>query len=278
MFFKKKSQKFTIREAFRLPLFVVLFAFNYAEAQNNLSGQSGLINVPSATMTEDGTFKIGYNYNPIDYSLRFNRKNPEQILYISLVLLPRLELNVNLLQALSTDTHPTKEALGDRQIDIKYLFVREKRYVPAVSIIMSSPFTIDAAMLTQVVVATKHWELTKKIDFEVNLGYGSPYFIYRNVNNLENVDIFSGFKLEKKSEYKFNNNYLTGIFGGAKFSYQKKIGFMAEWDTNKFNVGIFAKLFKRLNVQASLLNKSQVLWGVAYNCPLFVTPKRLKKS
>lgn len=246
------------------------------QAQNNLSGQSGLMNVPVATMSPEGQFKIGYNYNPINYSLRFNRKNSEQIIYLNLVLLPRLSLNVNLLQARTNAKYPTKEGLGDRQIDIKYLLVKETNPKPAVSIIMSSPFTIDAAMLTEVIVATKHIDLTKDYQLEATLGYGSPFFIWRDVANIENADIFTGFKWQKKSEYKFNNGYLVGLFGGAKLSYQKKIGLMAEWDSNRMNVGLYATIAKRFTLQAGLLKGDQVMFGTAYSCPLFNTPKALR--
>jgi hypothetical protein len=258
-----------------LPFLVCSLVVNL-QAQNNLSGQSGLMNVPIANMSPDGQFKIGYNYNPIRYSLRYNQKNSEQVMFFDLVLLPRLSINVNLLQVRTNAQYPRKEALGDRQIDVKYLLVKETPKMPAVAIIMSSPFTIDAAMLTEVIVATKHFELTKTYDLETTLGYGSPIFIWRDVSNLENYDIFSGFKVSNKSEYRYHNGYLTGLFAGVKLSYQKKIGLMAEWDSNRMNVGLYATIAKRFTLQAGLLKGDQVMFGAAYACPLFNTPKALR--
>ena len=167
----------------RLPFFVVLcLGLGSLHAQNNLSGQSGLMNVPIATMSADGTFKIGTNYNPIHYALRSKRTNPEQIFYAELTLLPRLSLNINFLYQLATPTSPGEKALGDRQIDVKYLIMKEGPKKPALAVIMSSPFTIDAAMLTEVLVATKHIELSKDYEVEATLGYGSP-ILYRPENN-----------------------------------------------------------------------------------------------
>lgn len=273
MMFLKRIVQYIIakkRGVRRLPFFVVLcLELGSLHAQNNLSGQSGLMNVPIANMSADGTFKIGYNYNPIHYGLRANQKNPEQILYMDLVLLPRLSLNVNFLQLISTPQYPRSEALGDRQIDVKYLIMKEGPNKPALAVIMSSPFTIDAAMLTEVLVATKHIELSKDYEVEATLGYGSPIFAWRDVDNLENSNIFDGFKVTNKKEYVHYNGYLTGVFAGAKVSYQKKAGIMAEWDSNRMNVGLYATLFKRLTLQAALLKGDQVLWGVAYQCPLF---------
>ena len=272
MFFKRIVKNTTSRKrgVRRLPFFVAFsLGIGTLQAQNNLSGQMGLMNVPIATMPADGTFKIGYNYNPVHYGLRANKKNPEQILYMDLVLLPRLSLNVNFLQLISTPQYPTREALGDRQIDVKYLIMKEGSKKPALAVIMSSPFTIDAAMLTEVLVATKHIELSKDYELETTLGYGSPIFVWRDVANLENSDIFDGFKVTNKREYKHYNGYLTGVFAGAKVSYQKKVGIMAEWDSNRMNVGFYATLFKRFTLQAALLKGDQVLWGAAYQCPLF---------
>ncbi len=263
------------REVLGLP-FLVCSLVASLQAQNNLSGQLGLMNVPIANMSADGQFKIGYNYNPINYSLRHNKKNAEQVIFFDLMLLPRLSINVNLLQTRTNARYPRKEALGDRQIDVKYLLVKESAKVPAIAIIMSSPFTIDAAMLTEVIVATKHIELSKAYELETTLGYGSPIFVWRDVANLENYDIFSGFKVSKKSEYRLYNGYLTGVFAGAKLSYQKKIGVMAEWDSNRMNVGMYATIAKRFTLQAGLLKGDQVMFGAAYACPLFSTPKALQ--
>lgn len=272
MFFKRIVKNTTSRKrgVRRLPFFVVFWlGLGSLQAQNNLSGQLGLMNVPSAAMSPDGTFKIGYNYNPVHYNLRHKFGEPEQVLYFNLTLFPRLELNVNFLQFGFNAVHPPKEGLGDRQLEVKYLIMKEGMYKPALAVIMTTPFTIDAAMLTHVMVASKHFKLNHEFDLETNVGYGSPYFIFRDVKNLENADIFSGFKWQKKSEYIYNNGYLVGVFAGAKISYHKKVGVMAEWDSNRMNVGVYASLFKRFTLQAALLKGDQVLWGAAYQCPLF---------
>ncbi len=229
----------------------------------------GLMNVPIANMSADGTFRIGTNYNPIHYALRSKQVNPERMYYADLTLLPRLSLNVVFLYQLPTPTSVGERALGDRQIDIKYLIMKEGSKKPALAVIMSSPFTIDAAMLTEVLVATKHIELTKDYEVEATLGYGSPIFVWRDVANLENSNIFDGFKVTNKKEYRYTNGYLTGFFAGMKLSYHKKVGVMAEWDSNRMNVGVYANLFKRFTVQAALLKGDQVLWGASYQCPLF---------
>ena len=259
-----------------LPFLVCSLVVNL-QAQNNLSGQSGLMNVPTAIMSPEGTFKFGYNHNPNHFDLRSKFGVSEQVLYFNLALFPRLELNVNFLQfAFDVSKKPAKEGLGDRQLEVKYLIMKEGKYKPAMAVIMTTPFTIDAAMLTHVLVATKNVALNNEYNLETTLGYGSPYFVFRDVKNIDNADIFTGFKWQKKSEYVYNNGYLVGVFAGVKLSYQKKIGLMAEWDSNRMNIGVYATIAKRLTLQAGLLRGDQVMFGGAYACPLFGTPKALK--
>lgn len=257
--------------------FLLLFVCFQARSQANLSGQTGLIYIPTANPSTDGLFRIGYNYNPEKYALKRNGKYNEQVFYINLALAKRLEINVNFLKLISKDSAPIKDGLGDRQIDIRYLVVKESKTFPAIAIILSSPFTIDAAMLTEVAVATKHFDLSTDWSLETSLGYGSPYFVYRDVKNLDNVDIFSGFKWQKKSEYAFNTPYLIGAFGGVNLKYKNIVGLMAEWDSQKANVGCYVKPWKRLTLQGALLNGNQVMFGGSYTVSLLKTPKRIEK-
>lgn len=243
----------------------------------NLSGKSGLLYIPDAVEIPDGTFRLGYNYNPVHYGLRAKNKNPERILFANLAVIPRLDISLSLLQIISTNKNRVKEALGDRQLDIRYLLIKEKQKWPSVAIALSTPFTIDAAMLTQVIVATKHLKINDRLSAEATIGYGSPYFLYRSEDNLTNSNIFSNMKWQKKSEYKFNNGYLTGPFGGVKLDFQKKFGIMAEWDSQKLNIGAYGVIGKRWTVQTGLLNFDQVMFGSSFAVDLFRPTTKVKK-
>ncbi|WP_228713817.1 YjbH domain-containing protein [Arundinibacter roseus] len=246
-------------------------------AQVNISGKSGLMYIPTATATEDGALRLGVAYNPIDYGLRRRGRNAERIVYANLTILKRLEINMNFLQLISTDQFPVREALGDRQLDVRYLLLTETKKRPSVAIVMSSPFTIDAAMLTHVIVATKSLKLQPDWDLKVTAGLGSPYFFYRNVGNLTSASIFEGFKWQKKSEYRYNNHYLVGPFGGVQLAFRDKVGVMAEFDSKFVNIGLYGTLFKRWNVQAGLINFDQVTLGTSWQFSLLNPSKRLKK-
>jgi len=248
-------------------------------AQMNLSGKSGLMYTPNATEYKDGSLSFGYNYNPIKYALRGKRENPERILYANLTLVPRLTITLNLTQAISKGKQ-VREGLGDRQIDISYLILKEKPKVPSLAIIMSSPFMIETVMLTNVLVATKHFDLKSNFSLEANLGYGSPYVISRKGGfdlNLNNSNIFSNLQLKKKSEFQYNNGYLVGPFAGVKLSYHNKAGLMTEWDSQHLNVGAYVTLWKKWTIQGGLINGDQFMFGSSFHLQLLKPKKSIDK-
>lgn len=269
-------------ESFKYYSFLIslFFACKVADAQVNLSGKSGLLYTPNAITYIDGSITLGYNYNPIDYSLRYTHTNPERVLFANLNLLPRLTISVSLLQPVQTEKSKLQQGIGDRQIDVSYLLVKEKAKFPALAIIMSSPFMIETAMLTNVLVATKHFKLNSKLNVETNVGYGSPYIISRDGDfqlNLSNSNVFSNLKFQKKSDFMYNNGYLVGVFAGLKLSYQNKVGIMTEWDSQHLNVGVYATLWKKWTIQGGILNGDQFIFGSSFQIQLLKPKKSIAK-
>jgi hypothetical protein len=260
-----------------LPFLLLLLSLQHSFAQVNLSGKPGLMFTPSAVETEDGLLRLGYNYNPIRYGLRGRNRNPERILYANLTVLPRLEVNINFLQMISTSTHKVKQGIGDRQLDLRYLILKEKKHRPSLAVVLTTPFTIDGAMLTHALVATKNVAVSKDLNLEVSAGYGSPYYLYRDESNLKNSSILSNFTWQKKSEDRYKNHYLQGPFGGAALRYRKWAGIMAEYDSKHINAGAFVTLFKRWTIQAGLLNGDQVMFGTSYTVSLLKSSKKIQK-
>ncbi len=220
---------------------------------------------------------MGALYNPKAYALGAVDRNAEIIMFANLTILPRLDININVLKAISTPQYPIIKDLGDRQLDIRYLLLKEKRHQPSVAIIMSSPFTVDALMLTHVIVATKTLKLNSGWQAKMTLGLGSPYFVYRNASVSNNSSVFTSFKWQKKSEYRHNNHYLVGLFGGIRLDFREKVGLMLEYDSQRPNVGVYARLFERWNIQAGLINFDKLTFGTAYSFALSKPNRRLKQ-
>lgn len=256
----------------------LFFISNFSYSQINLSGKQGLLYIPDARFLKDGSFTIGYNYNPIKYSLGSPDKNPEQVLFANIVLLPRLDVTVSLLQLIATEQNKVSQGIGDRILDFRYLLLKEKKLQPSVALVMSSPFTIHAFLLTHAVVATKHIQFSPSLNIGVTLGYGSPYFIYRNEDNTTNSNIFSSFKWQNKHEYHGGQVlYLVGPFGGLNLRFKNVVGIMAEWDSQRLNVGAYITLWKHWTIQGGLLNGNQVMFGNSFHIPLLKSKKRITR-
>jgi len=254
-----------------------MFTFGNSFAQVNISGKPGIINTPSAVATDDGLFRIGYNFNPAKYSLRPTIGMSESIFFANITFLKRFELNANILRLIETKDKKRKDGIGDRQLDVRYLILKEKKNRPSVAIILTNPFTIDGALLTHALVATKTLKIQTDLKLEMSLGYGSPYYLYRNVDNYKNSSILNGFKWQKKSTNNYKNHYLQGPFGGAILHYRKIGGLMVEYDEH-LNIGMYVTVLKSWTIQAALLNGNRISFGSSYAIPLLKSSRRLKQQ
>ncbi|WP_026632849.1 YjbH domain-containing protein [Dyadobacter alkalitolerans] len=262
----------------QFPILLFLLALFFGTdvtGQNNISGKPGLIYVPSAAETKDGAFQFGYNFNPMRYGIRYNRVNSEGIYFANLTILRRFEVNVNLLRVNNEAWHGHK-GIGDRQIDLKYLILKENRQRPSLAVIISAPFGIDNSLVTNAVVATKTFQMSRRIYADFTAGYGSPVYIQRHESEKSNYNIFKDLRIKKKKDRGYQ--YLSGPIGGMNLRLEKKAGFMAEWDSQHFNFGLYGTFFKRWTLQAGLLNFDQVSFGTCYALNLLSKPKSLRGS
>lgn len=256
-----------------VPVLLALCMSLHLHAQTNISGKPGLIYIPSAQMTQDGAFQFGYHFNPIRYGFRANRRNSEGIYFANLTLLPRLEINVNLLR-INNELKKGQKGIGDRQLDIKYLLLKETPKRPSVAIVLSAPFGIDNSLSTNAVVASKTLRLGARLHADLTAGFGSPVYIQRDESEKSNYDIFDNLEIIKKKNLAYR--YLSGPFGGFALRLENKFGLMAEWDSQHFNTGLYATLFGRWTVQAGILNFDQITFGTSYAVNMLTLPKRLR--
>jgi len=242
-------------------------------AQVTITGKPGLIYTPTAFFNKDPTATIGYSYNPSSSSFRLNKRFAERILFVNIDLLPRLELNFFLLKPVGPGVPYGENGIGDRQLDVKYGVLTEKKNRPAVAVIVTVPFGIDYSLPTYTVVASKKVNFTDHLLAELNVGYESPYSFKRKGTTSQNQDIFSNLKFAPKSERPYR--YLSGVYGGVNLRFRKRLGVMAEWDTRQVNVGVYGTFFKHWTVQAGLVNGEQITVGTSYAFTLIKLPKRL---
>lgn len=129
-----------------------------ALAEASTTGQTGLINMPSARIEEDGTLRLGESLN-----------DPYRAIWGSVTLLPWLELSGRYTRIDGVPGFPDNPDYGyykDKSFDAKLRLLRESRYLPDVTI-GAQDFTGTQIFKASYVALNKRvWDL----DFTV--GYG----------------------------------------------------------------------------------------------------------
>jgi hypothetical protein len=254
---------------------LILLLAQVSLAQSNISGKAGLIYTPSARFTPDASMEIGIHFFPGNYGFNSDNSNPGRVISMNLTVLPRFDININVLQLFSTSENPVKLGLGDRQLDFRYLLLKETKSRPALAVIASTPTSISPTLLTHALVTTKHFTVGKQMDLEVNAGYGSPYHVYRKGSTFENYGLFANMAFEKKDKYAYHKHYLEGPFGGMSLTFRKKFGIMLEYDSRNINAGIYVNALKNWVLQAGVLNAEQITFGTSYNFSLLKPSRRI---
>ena len=114
-----------VARALLLPLFC-LTAFTRAQAEPNLMGQTGFINMPDGRIAPDGTWRIGVS-----------NSSPYLSGWTSVSVLPRLEFSARYTRIANTPSFGPGSGYGaskDKSFDLKFNVLQESAYWPSISI------------------------------------------------------------------------------------------------------------------------------------------------
>lgn len=223
-------------------LFYLLFlSICFPAVSQPLAGTTGLLNIPSANMQEDGTFMAGANFLPIALTpptWDYNTGN----YYLNITFLPFMEISyrLTLLKPEGYDVITNQ----DRSLSVRFRVVKEKRYFPSLVIgnndIFSSAegFSTDRNFSNFYMVATKN-VVHGNNRFSTTLGYAPGIF---------------------------KNKELSGIFGGISFSpaFLPQIKLMAEYDTKVINAGASVLLLNHIYVFGMAHKMRHLVGGFAF--------------
>ena len=123
------------------------------------TGQTGLVNMPTARIAEDGTLRFG-----------FSRFEPYKAFWSSLSIFPRLELGARYTAVSHTRglANPNFGTFKDKAFDAKLLLLQEQRYLPAISV-GTRDFLGTRVFDADFVVMSKQFG---PVDFSLGLGRG----------------------------------------------------------------------------------------------------------
>lgn len=220
--------------------FLLLLSFPTWIIAQESSGTTGLLNIPSAEMQQDGTFRLGANYMPEHFTpaaFPYNTAN----YYLNLTFLPFLEITYKCILFKTPSTE--KYTQQDRSFAVRLRLLKEKKYLPALVVGGNDIFSEWSDVGNQYfanayVVASKSASWNKN---KIGLSLGS------------------GFK-------QFSRNGLDGFFAGLSFSpgFCRPIKLMADYDSRAFNLGASALLFKHLSLYTFVNDFENIVGGFAY--------------
>jgi len=228
----------------RIILAILFFLPVFIQAQS-ISGNPGLLNIPTAETIADGDIVFGVSYTNKKYVNDLNNKYDAAHYFVSVGFLPFLEVSMGITRYINL---PYGQALGDRVPGVRVRLLEEKNIMPALVIgahdfMETKDEGTNKLSNALYIVTSKHFEVNSNIA-GAHLGYGTNWI---------------------KS---FENHFL-GFFGGISFEHKKTIRAMIEYDAEKLNCGTEIILFKHFKLLAGLMNFNTFSGGISYKARLF---------
>lgn len=254
--------------------------------QHNVIGKPGYILAPSAAETT-GPLQLTTSWMPPAMSFGDNTNtlgsDKGTMLYHAGVSLTRFfQVNLNITYGISR----ARTGIGDRQIDARIQVLRERKYRPALVLILCPPGATTNYLAHNVAIATKRFSLFKQETvsenaipaagtLEVSVGYGSPYYL----RGLSLIDKKS-FTFYDKRE--LGNWYLVGGFAGISFRPASWLLVSAEVTNKTAAAGMGLNWKNRLSGKLNWFGRDvagiSAQWNISLENKPFELRKRAKKN
>ena len=206
-------------------------------------GNTGLLNIPTADMQETGTFMGGGNYLPNGMTpFNFNTGN----YFVNITFLSFLELSYRCTPQ-TAKRYDGKEGYfhQDRSMTARVRPLKEGKFHPSLLLGVDDPFKNTGINY----FATVYGALTK------------------------GFSIAKGDRLALTAGYYFplnDHSIKDGPFGGISYSpaFCREMTVMAEYDSEGFNVGAAARLWRHLSIHVFTREFNSISGGIRYECRL----------
>lgn len=224
---------------------ILLAVFVQASRAQYAMGNTGLLNIPTADMQETGTFMGGINYMPDGMSpFSFNTAN----YFVNMTMLSILELSYRctLLKTTRYDGHRGYYQ-QDRSMTARLRLLRERQdhWLPSLVIGVNDPFKDQGNNY----YASAYGAVTKGFSLCPGDRLALTAGCYIPLNDHTQQD---------------------GPFGGVSYSpaFCREASLMAEYDSQGFNVGAAARLWRHLSLYVFTREGKSVAGGVRYEYTL----------
>jgi hypothetical protein len=261
---------------FRKSLWVFIFIFFglgtfKVAAQINVLGKPGYILTPSSRWdTGKPQAIMGVAYIPREYAVKqfYDEYYNELMLHTTVDLTSFLRVTFNL--AFLPEI-PERMGLGDRHVDVSLRLLKEGKYRPSLTLILTPPIGVSDPLTYNLAVASKQIGWNEKKQIEISVGYGLK-FRYLGGNDALRYGLNPGFYAREE----FDEHYLNGVFAGSRFMPFDWLGFTAEYDSRDINGGIFVTLAKKLTLQFTAYGFDRIGGMIHLHLPLIYKPRELR--
>lgn len=227
-------------EKIRLLMFsfalVWLFQFGISIA-GSLTGNTGLVTIPTAEMLEDREIRLGLNWLDKKYVPYAAGKRNVIVPYFTTGYLPLLEVSLRLTRLATRHLPRSHAGIGDRMASVRLRLYNESEFFPSVVLGVHDPFG-NSHFYSSYLVTSKRFQAAYTA-MSFHLGYG--------------ID---------RDEAK--GSQFVGAFGGVSLSPMRHLNLMLEYDSEKLNCGASISLLGHLDLLLALLNFDTFSAGVSY--------------
>ncbi len=210
-------------------------------------GITGMVKTPTAYSLESGEMSVGFNLFSDQFQKRYGKETFQQwSANINVGFLSFFEAGIRLVgvpKISIQDSNLPYDYYIDRNINFKFILLREKDNLPQIS------FGMQDAIGTRIFnstyfVASKTFNIQEKTEFKFSFGYGT-----------------------KLSQYIFDepNNYrLSGFFGGTEIGLYNFTSIMLEYDAKDVNAGISIRPVHWLNLFGYYTSLKDLGCGISF--------------
>ncbi len=225
----------------------LVWASGRALAQVNLSGLSGYWNSPSAQVLGDADAEVGYNTIPKRWTYDHRNEYRNDVYFATVGFIPRVEVSARVtaipgfykFQGIDS---LTRYSDADRMLSGKLQVVRGRRWIPDLTLGVEDPFG-TRRFHTSYVVAGRSFRFGTT---HVRADAGYAFILPRNVAG----------------------HTLKGGFLGVDARFIDALGLVAEYDSEKWNLGVKLRAPLGLTGRLVWLNAQSLSGGVGLHLKL----------
>jgi len=209
----------------------------HLQAQS-LTGTTGLVTIPTASMPDDGALTVGMNLLDRRYDVP-RKEHAALVQFASVGFLPFVEVDLRLTRSLGVP----RQALGDRMVSVRVRLLKERARAPAL-VVGAQDLVGTRRHHAVYVVGSKAVRLAPLPgEVGVHLGYGGDWLRARG-------------------------HEFVGVFGGLSVSPRPWLAVLLEHDAERLNAGLRLRPSKRVAILVAAHGARSFSGGFSYTHPL----------